>query len=456
MSYPGSITSFTTKVDARQSIVDEAHTIPSTGPYIVALANVPYHESPSSVSIPGFSEVDVPPALDEFQVSYITGQVYFNVANAGQAILVSYKCLGDDVIANHINSLQAEFGIVENVIGLNPQGTHTSLRDRLSVSINDDGTLKGSTILPPQAGKDGKFLQTDGASASWEDVPGELPSQVGQAGKFLKTDGANPSWDVPVDDTKLPLDGSEDMTGILRHAGVQSVGGDARGTDAVDLQTFRSASSQVASGDHSVVGGGYRNTASGPYSVVAGGNTNVASNSNATVVGGASNVANQSSATVVGGHHNNAYYSDAVVVGGYYNGAGGSAAAVVGGRNNTIGNSSFAAILAGDYNSIGNADDRSVILGGSNCSITSTYCLVFGNQAQATSNGAVTLADSTAVNKTNSTSNSMLMSFVGGIRVENSDLEFTTIGKGPIIKSPNGSRFRLVVDDSGILGVEPL
>lgn len=50
-----------------------------------------------------------------------------------------------------------------------------------------------------------------------------------------------------------------------------SANGDARGTDATDLQTIRTNTSEVASGASAVVAGGRRNTASAAYSAVVGG-----------------------------------------------------------------------------------------------------------------------------------------------------------------------------------------
>lgn len=47
--------------------------------------------------------------------------------------------------------------------------------------------------LPDQTGQSGKFLTTNGTSASWGTVGG-LPSQTGQSGKFLTTDGTDASW----------------------------------------------------------------------------------------------------------------------------------------------------------------------------------------------------------------------------------------------------------------------
>ena len=90
-----------------------------------------------------------------------------------------------------------------------------------------------------------------------------------------------------------------------------TTGGNARGTNAVDLQTTRSAVTQVASGTRSFVGGGERNTASNTNNVVAGGYQNTASGgfSNiipAAVCGGGVNTANSMGSFVGGGRANTA------------------------------------------------------------------------------------------------------------------------------------------------------
>ena len=108
-------------------------------------------------------------------------------------------------------------------------------------------------------------------------------------------------------------------------------GGNARGTHAVDLQTDRTANTQVASGGESVVGGGVGNTASNSYTTVGGGQRNTASGLGATVGGGSDNTASQSRATVGGGAENTVSNSYATVGGGWLNTASGSAATVSGG-----------------------------------------------------------------------------------------------------------------------------
>jgi len=52
--------------------------------------------------------------------------------------------------------------------------------------------------LPSQTSQSGKFLTTDGSTASWSTIthPNELPTQTSQSGKFLTTDGTDASWDT--------------------------------------------------------------------------------------------------------------------------------------------------------------------------------------------------------------------------------------------------------------------
>ena len=67
--------------------------------------------------------------------------------------------------------------------------------------------------------------------------------------------------------------------------------GGTRGTRSVDLQSTRSATARVASGNYSVIGGGSENTASGTFSTVPGGSQNTASGFYATALGGLYNKA---------------------------------------------------------------------------------------------------------------------------------------------------------------------
>jgi hypothetical protein len=94
--------------------------------------------------------------------------------------------------------------------------------------------------------------------------------------------------------------------------------GDARGTDAVDLQTLRSNVDEVASGAAATIGGGSNNKASGDYTTIAGGYDSLASDSYATIGGGTSNTASANSAVVAGGTSNTASGAYSSIPGGRF------------------------------------------------------------------------------------------------------------------------------------------
>ena len=86
-----------------------------------------------------------------------------------------------------------------------------------------------------------------------------------------------------------------------------ATGGNARGANAVDWQTFRTAASQVTSSQYGVIGGGYANTAGGFSTTIAGGNGNTATSSSSFIGGGSSNNASGTSlSSIVGGQLNTA------------------------------------------------------------------------------------------------------------------------------------------------------
>jgi len=129
-------------------------------------------------------------------------------------------------------------------------------------------------------------------------------------------------------------------------------GGNARGPHAVDLQRARSAVTQVASGQYSVIGGGQDNTASNQYATVGGGRENEASGQYATIGGGQNNTASGNRATVGGGQNNTASGQYATIGGGRDNLASGNYSVVLGGFSNTAN---------GNYNLVfGNDVDPSV------------------------------------------------------------------------------------------------
>lgn len=69
----------------------------------------------------------------------------------------------------------------------------TNLKTINSTSLLGSGDI-AITGLPSQTSQSGKFLTTDGSSASWANIPTEIPSQSGNSGKFLTTNGTSVSW----------------------------------------------------------------------------------------------------------------------------------------------------------------------------------------------------------------------------------------------------------------------
>mgnify|MGYP002681482238 CR=1 FL=1 len=138
-------------------------------------------------------------------------------------------------------------------------------------------------------------------------------------------------------------------------------GGNARGLDAVDLQTARNAPTQVAFGSQATIGGGQSNTASGAYATIGGGSSNNATGVKATIGGGLQNAASGNQATVGGGYQNTASGDYSTVGGGSSNNATGVKATIGGGLQNAA---------SGDYSTVGGGKNNtasganSAILGG--------------------------------------------------------------------------------------------
>lgn len=178
-----------------------------------------------------------------------------------------------------------------------------------------DGTID-ATKLASDAVTTAKILDANVTTAKIADgaVTASKLTDGAALSEILDDDGSGSGLDADL------LDGNhavafatsshthDPRTGLAGTNGViaDTANGDARGTDAVDLQTLRSVSTQVASGNNSVVGGGNDNTASGSGATVGGGQNNTASGVDATVNGGQVNAATGNFATIGGGDNNTA------------------------------------------------------------------------------------------------------------------------------------------------------
>jgi hypothetical protein len=167
-----------------------------------------------------------------------------------------------------------------------------------------------------------------------------------------------------------------------------ATGGDARGINAVDLQTSKNINTQVASGQYSNISGGRGNTASSTYSVVGGGNANNNSSLGGTIAGGRSNTNSATSDATIGGGLSNTVSSQfGVVSGGQSNTAStGTHATVVGGGSNT--SSGANSVSGGRLNTA--SGDTAIALGYQNTS-TSSSTFVTGFQSNATATGSAAI-----------------------------------------------------------------
>jgi hypothetical protein len=236
-----------------------------------------------------------------------------------------------------------------------PNTLTTSTTYTLPASLTPTSTV-GAGILQTDGSGNLSWLDPSalGGAAGWALTGNSVTSAWnGSSGNFLGTTNAQPLV-IATTNTASPQPiqvwvGNQETfrfnpPGTTAPAwSIQRGGGDPRGLHAVDLQSARSAATQVASGDYSVIGGGRGNTASGWVASVGGGYRNTASGSYATVGGGAINTASGNRATVGGGAINTASGDAATVGGGYRNTASGSYATVGGGRNNAA---------SGDYSAI--------------------------------------------------------------------------------------------------------
>jgi hypothetical protein len=165
-------------------------------------------------------------------------------------------------------------------------------------------------------------------------------------------------------------------------------GGNKRGTGAVDLQLSRLINTEVASGNNSVISGGYRNRATNTDASIGGGVDNTASGTQSRVGGGQSNSASSDFSTVGGGANNNASGSRSAISGGASNTATQYGACTLGGFGNTSTNN-YTSNMGGNGNTA-SGDTSSVIGGGSNVS-SGTYSLSGGANSVASGYGSVVL-----------------------------------------------------------------
>lgn len=149
-----------------------------------------------------------------YSVQGMTGTVVLQAATIGAA---SASHLHSTANITGITALIQSYGNVLSVQGRTgvvslsvadfsaAASTHTHSTTSISgftaaiVSLSPVASVNGQTgaitisAVPSQSGNAGKYLQTDGTSASWSTVQ-TIPSQGSQNGKFLQTNGSSLLW----------------------------------------------------------------------------------------------------------------------------------------------------------------------------------------------------------------------------------------------------------------------
>jgi len=218
---------------------------------------------------------------------------------------------------------------------------------------NTKGNLlagNGTDTIALAVGTDGMLVSADAAAATgikWQkDIP--VTGDANVANRRIPRLTAATGLPIPLEASKAAIAdvGAAGIGAFVMDAST----GNARGTDAVDLQVVRGAAAQVSSGAASVIGGGQNNTSSGTESTVPGGSGNSASAQFATVGGGSGNAASSRGSTVAGGEGNAATTANrAFVGGGQANTASGQESTIGGGQSN---------IASGTQSTIGGGDSN--------------------------------------------------------------------------------------------------
>lgn len=323
------------------------------------------------------------------QILFVTTAGHMQVISVGGATTVTLQNLENTASAMYTSNAAPTTNIASgkkiSPAGLQgPQGAIGSgsatgdLKGNYPSPMISLANAKGALIVGD--GTDAKTLaaQTDGNVAVWD----AAIATYGFGGKAVipKTGGTNVA-----DNRVARLDGSTGLPVPLQSSkleitddgNVRTTDGDARGTNAVDLQTQRAASTQVASGARSTILGGENNTASGTEAAVVGGDSNLVSSSRGFIGGGQSNsVTTNNEAAVVGGQGNLASGAQAIVGAGDTNVASGEESGVLSGTGNqatgqrsgvlagstNVASGTISAIVGGNDNTA--AGNRSAIVGG--------------------------------------------------------------------------------------------
>jgi hypothetical protein len=247
-----------------------------------------------------------------------------------------------------VNYVQVTGSITGSPVAISAQGSDSNIR----MNLFSKGTESIDILTNGGAVRQARFTNT-ASTVNWVQMTGSATG----FGAVIRAAGS---------DTNIPLVVQPQGTGALQAQQTDSTatGGNARGANAVDWQTSRSAASAVAGGAYAVVGGGGGNGATGTYTTVAGGAGNFATGFGSSVVGGNGNVCSATYAFLGAGQSNTVSGYLSAVCTGISNTAAGVYNFIGGGFTNSATSNSAVTTQSGTMNGT-----TAVTLSGSNASI---------------------------------------------------------------------------------------
>lgn len=306
-----------------------------------------------------------------------------------------------------------------------------------NVQAQSVSTFQAIRIERPDA--PGVFITLEPPTTAITPYTMRWPATAPTAGLSLTTNGSGPYQMLWTSAGLTTVEMVTTPNGNLRRVSSLVSGSNADpGLYSNDFQGSRSSSSQTASGNYSLIGGGENNTAAGNYAAILGGSTNSASGNYSIIGGGQNNTASGTGSAVLGGQQNTSSGTNAAVAGGQQNsisstglngfiGGGqnnsvtGINSSVVGGQNNTA--SGPYSFVGGGYNNTA-SDTASVVGAGSNNIASGRYAGIVSG----TSNTASGYYSFIGAGQSNTTSG--LRSSISGGLSNTASAENASVGGG--------------------------
>lgn len=339
---------------------------------------------------------------------------YFQVTAIGGATTVTLKNLEDAATSAYADNsaagtiftigsqlqpggFQGPAGIAAGtVMAGHVTGTIGANELTLNAALGSLPVGNGSEAAALVKGTDGQMLVSDAAAAldlawkSTQPITGDADLDTDRVPRLSAATGLP----IPLKSSRASIKDAGGAGTLVVDA--RTAVGNARGVDAIDLMTSRTAITQVASGQESVIAGGRRNTAAALRCTIGGGDTNSinalaqegtiaggtgnsigATGIQAAICGGDTNVADGEESFVGGGDRNSASGTNSTVAGGLLNSASAASATVAGGNAN-VASQTYAAIGGGIQNTA--SASASTVAGGFGNSATANGSSVPGGQ----------------------------------------------------------------------------